>query len=106
MAQKSRLGDILVKAKVLDELQLRSALATYDQWGGRLGKVISEMGLADEETIADAVSRHAGALRMRLGNLTRDPAALAKIDVAFAEQKAVFPVQLKDNGKTLVLAMA
>ena len=34
------------------------------------------------------------------------PGALAKVDVSLAEQKGIFPVGLRDNGKTLVLAMA
>lgn len=106
MAFKSRVGDILLKAKVIDELQLRSAMAQHDQWGGRLGKVIADMGLADEDTIADAICQATGAPRLQLGHLQRDQAALSKLDVTFAEQKMVFPVQLKENGKLLVLAMA
>lgn len=106
MAFKSRVGDILIKAKVIDELQLRSAMAQHDQWGGRLGKVIADMGLADEDTIADAISQATGAPRLQIGHVQRDVAALAKLDVTFAESKMVFPVQLKDNGKLLVLAMA
>ncbi|HEX8438658.1 hypothetical protein, partial [Archangium sp.] len=47
-----------------------------------------------------------GVQRVQLGNLTKDTGALAKLDVGFAEQKGVFPVGLRDNGKTLVLAMA
>src|SRR3712207_1224735 len=106
MAFKTRVGDILVKAKVIDDLQLRSAMAQHDQWGGRLGKVIADMGISDEDTNADAISRATGSPRISLGSITRDVAAMGKIDVTFAEQRAVFPVQLKDNGKVLVLAMA
>jgi hypothetical protein len=106
MAFKSRVGDILLKAKVIDELQLRSALAQHDQWGGRLGKVIVEMGIADEDVIVETISRATRLPRISLGGLTRDLTVLAKLDVTFAEQRMVFPVQLKENGKLLVLAMA
>jgi len=106
MAFKSRVGDILLKAKVIDELQLRSAMAQHDQWGGRLSKVIVDMGLADEDIIVEALCRSTGLPRLQLGNLVRDASALSKLDVTFAEQRMVFPFQLKDNGKTLVLAMA
>jgi len=103
---RNRIGDILVKARVIDELQLRSALAQLDQWGGRLSRIVTEMGLANEDVITHAISQGLGMQRVSLGNLTKDQGALAKVDVTLAEQKGVFPVSLKDNGKTLVLAMA
>lgn len=106
MASRSRVGEILIKAKVIDELQLRSARAQHDQWGGRLGKIVADMGLADEDTITAAIARAMGMQQMQLGHLQKDQNALSRLDVRFAEENAVFPVTLKDNGKTLVLAMA
>src|SRR5687768_11739835 len=106
MPSRSRVGEILIKAKVLDELQLRSARAQHDQWGGRLGKIVADMGLADEDTITAAIAWSAWLPQMQLGHLQKDPGALARLDVRFAEENAVFPVSVKDNGKTLVLAMA
>jgi hypothetical protein len=103
---RNRIGELLVKARVIDELQLRSALARHDQWGGRLSRVVTDMGLAKEEVVLAAIAQATGTQRMTLGNLTRDAGALAKVDVTLAEQKGIFPVALKDNGKTLVLAMA
>ncbi|XXF79166.1 general secretion pathway protein GspE [Myxococcaceae bacterium GXIMD 01537] len=105
-APRNRIGDILVKARVIDELQLRSALAQFDQWGGRLSRIVADMALASEETITQAISQGTGVQRVHLGNVTKDAGALAKVDVLLAEQKGVFPVALKDNGKTLVLAMS
>ncbi|RKG98732.1 general secretion pathway protein GspE, partial [Corallococcus carmarthensis] len=103
---RNRIADILVKARVIDELQLRSALASLDQWGGRVSRVVADLGLASEETITQAICQGLGMPRVQLGNLTKDAAALSRVDVGLAEQKGVFPVQLKDNGKTLVLAMS
>ncbi len=103
---RNRIGEILVKARVIDELQLRSALAQLDQWGGRLSRILVEMRLASPDVITEAISKGMGVPRMQLGNVGKDPGALAKLDVGFAEQKGVFPVALRDNGKTLVLAMS
>ncbi|MGE6756539.1 hypothetical protein ACQKGO_00900 [Corallococcus interemptor] len=103
---RNRIADILIKARVIDELQLRSALASLDQWGGRVSRVVADLGLASEETITQAICQGLGMPRVQLGNLTKDAAALARVDVGLAEQKGIFPVQLKDNGKTLVLAMS
>ncbi|NVJ27675.1 MULTISPECIES: general secretion pathway protein GspE [Myxococcus] len=103
---RNRIGDILVKARVIDELQLRSAMATLDQWGGRLSRVVADLGLASEDIVTEAICQGLGMQRVQLGNISRDTGALARVEVGMAEQKAVFPVSLKDNGKTLVLAMA
>jgi hypothetical protein len=103
---RNRIGEILVKARVIDELQLRSAMATQDQWGGRISRIVADLGLATEDTITEAICQGTGMQRVQLGNITKDAAALSKVDVSLAEQKGVFPVTLKDNGKTLVLAMA
>ncbi|MFL5348827.1 MAG: hypothetical protein ACJ8AT_28860 [Hyalangium sp.] len=103
---RNRIGELLVKARVIDELQLRSALARHDQWGGRLSRVITDMGIAKEETVINAIAQGTGTQRLHLGNIPKDPGALAKVDVSLAEQKGIFPVSLKDNGKTLVLAMS
>jgi hypothetical protein len=105
-APRNRIGEVLVKARVIDEMQLRSALAQHDQWGGRLSRIISDMGIVSEDAMTQAISQGMGVQRVQLGNLTKDMGALAKLDVGFAEQKGVFPVALRDNGKTLVLAMA
>ncbi|OJH37143.1 general secretion pathway protein GspE [Cystobacter ferrugineus] len=104
-APRNRIGEILVKARVLDEMQLRSALAQHDQWGGRLSRIISDMGIAAEDTLTQAIADGLGMQRVQLGT-ARDPGALARLDVNLAEQKGIFPVALRDNGKTLVLAMA
>ncbi|NTX06051.1 general secretion pathway protein GspE [Myxococcus sp. CA040A] len=103
---RNRIGDILVKARVIDDLQLRSAMATLDQWGGRLSRVVADLGLASEDIVTEAICQGLGMQRVQLGNISRDASALARVEVGLAEQKAVFPVSLKDNGKTLVLAMA
>ncbi|HEY8209731.1 MAG TPA: hypothetical protein VIG99_19725 [Myxococcaceae bacterium] len=105
MSSRSRVGDFLIRAKVLDDLQLRSARAQHSQWGGRLGKVVAEMGLADEDRIAETIAEAMKIPREQVG-AARDLGALAKLDAAFCTQHAVFPVRLDNNGKSLVLAMA
>ncbi|MGI5862096.1 MAG: hypothetical protein ACOX6T_08555 [Myxococcales bacterium] len=102
----SRVGELLLKAKLVDELQVRSAVAKQNQWGGRLAKHIVEMGFAEEGAVADALAKACGLQRVNLAMMPKDPAALSKIDAAFAEEKGVFPYALRDNGKTLWVAMA
>src|SRR5437773_2732302 len=106
MAARSRIGELLVKARVIDEMQLRSAQARQDQWGGRIPKIIAEMRLATDDAIVAAISKSTGAPVTHLGMQHHDPAALARIDLRTAEELGVFPIELKDKGKTLVVAFA
>lgn len=107
MATRSnRVGEILLKAKLIDPLQLRSALARHDQWGGRLAKMVVDLGFAPEDAVVDAIAKELFLKRVQLGHLVKDAQALRKLDASYCADRAVFPVSLQDNGKTLVLAMA
>lgn len=106
MAVRSRVADILIRAKVIDDLQLRSALAHTEQWGVRLAKAVVDLRFSDEEKVTDALAKATNTPRTRLGNINKDQGALGRFDVGFCEQKGIFPVQLKDGGKTLVVAVA
>ncbi|MBL8921867.1 MAG: general secretion pathway protein GspE [Myxococcaceae bacterium] len=100
----SRLKDLLLKGGLIDELQLRSANARMEQWGGRLPAVLVEMGFVDEEQLVEVIGK---ALKMpvtHLGTVVKDPAALSRLDVKFCEENAVFPVLLKERSLTLAMA--
>ncbi len=58
-----KMRELLLRAKVVDEPQMRSALARVEQFGGRLRRVLADMGLVDEEQVAEAI---AAALRLPL----------------------------------------
>src|SRR5688572_8310304 len=106
MATRDRLSELLLKTGLIDDMQLRSALSRQDQWGGRLTKILPDMGLADEDELTEKLAQALRVPVMHLGTASKDTGALSRIDVRFAEERGVFPVQLKDNGKTLVVAMA
>jgi hypothetical protein len=105
-ARASRIGDILVKGGVVDASQLQLALEHCERRGGRLAQAIAEMGLASEDRIVDTLARVLRVERFQLGALAQDPNALARLEASYAEERAVFPVALKDDGRSLVLAMA
>ena len=102
----TRIGEILVRAKIIDPLQLRSALANQQQWGGRLAKIVVELRFAGEPAVIEALSKALGVPRVELDKVEKDANALAKVDANYAKEKAIFPCALKDNGKTLWVAMA
>jgi hypothetical protein len=105
MGSGSRLGDLLVNARVIDDLQLRSALARQDQWGGRLTRIVVEMGFADEDRVAGALALALKLPRVRLNEIHKDAAAVAKVELAVAQEHGIVPVSLQENGKVLLVAM-
>jgi hypothetical protein len=101
-----KMRDLLMRARVVDEYQMRSALARLEQWGGRLPKVLTEMGMVEEEHVTRVIAE---ALRLpvqSLGTAPRDGHALARLEAGFCEEHGVYPVSLNTRTHTLVLAMA
>lgn len=100
----ARFADVLLKARLIDELQLKSAMAHVDRWGGSLPKAIAELGFADEDQVIDALAKSLRVPAIHLGNVLKDNGALRALGVDYCEKFSVFPVSLKD--RTLTLAMA
>lgn len=102
--QKIRLGDILVKEKLISESELENALAEQKKSGQRLGKALVASGLVTEEGIAQALSRQLGIAYVNLKQSPPDAAALRLLSEANARRLRVIPLSLKDS--LLVVGMA
>jgi hypothetical protein len=101
----ARIGTVLVQAGLIDELQLRSAQSHQQKWGGRMARILVELGFTREDRLADALSAAFGAPRVKLATLSPDRDALGKLDAAFCEQRNVFPCAVRENGKVLFVAV-
>ena len=100
-----KIGDLLVKAGVITDLQLRAALAEQQQWGGKLGDILVRMEFLTEEVLVRALSKQTGISRADLTG-EGDRAALALIPPDVAEEFGLVPMGLKDEGRTVVVAMS
>ena len=100
-----KIGDLLVKAGVITDLQLHAALAEQQQWGGKLGDILVRMEFLTEEILVRALSKQTGILR---ADLTGDPdrPSLALIPAEVAEEFGLVPIGLKDERRTIVVAMS
>lgn len=104
-----RLGDLLIRAGVVNEAQLNTALAEQKQWGGRLGTILVRMGALSEDLLVKALSRQLGLPRAALG--PTDPimvpdGVLARIDRATCERLLVVPVGYVQERRTVQMAIA
>ena len=101
-----KLGELLVRANVLQESQLKAALVEQQRWGGKLGDILVRMSLVTEDLITRALSKQLGITAVNLSALdTPGPEVMRRVPIRVAEDLHVVPLQLKDEGKTLVVAM-
>ena len=102
-----RLGDLLVKAKVITDSQLKAALAEQQKWGGKLGELLVRMNFLTEEMLVKALSKQLSIPAVNLDAIQGVPPHVrAKVPVEIARDLVALPLQLKDDGKTLLVVMA
>ncbi|MBN8228269.1 general secretion pathway protein GspE [Corallococcus macrosporus] len=102
-----KLGELLIKANVLQESQLKAALAEQAKWGGKLGEILVRMNLVSEDILVRALSKQLGMPAVNLDAVQAVPPHVkAKIPAQTARDFSVVPLQLRDDGKTLVVAMS
>lgn len=106
MAHKIKLGELLVRAGVLDESRLKSALSEQERWGGRLGSVLVGMGFVSEEILVKALSKQLAVPMAQLDKIEVPPHILKKVDIDFAKMNAVCPERFLPEKRALVVAMA
>lgn len=106
MATKIRLGELLVRAGVLDEVKLKAALAEQQRWGGRLGKILVDMNFVSEDLLVKALSKQLGIPRATFQNMNVPAALLDKLDAQFATANALCPEHYDAEKRVLTIATA
>lgn len=106
MVHKIKLGELLVRAGVLDESRLKAALSEQERWGGRLGSLLVSMGFVSEEILVKALSKQLAVPMAKLDEVDVPQNILAKVDIDFAKMNAVCPEKYHADRRVLVLAMA
>jgi len=99
-----KLGQMLLKAGLLDQDQLTNALEHQKNEGGRLGYNLVKMNLISEEKLNDYLARqnHIEAVNIESSDISPD--VLSLVSAKLALRYEVIPVE--KEGRRLVLAMA
>src|SRR5712672_2213986 len=100
-----RLGDLLVKEKILSPEQLEQALKAQKEAGGkdRLGSVLVKLGLLSDEDVTNFLSRQYGVPAINLQFFEIDPAVVKLIPYETAKRYQILP--LSRVGASLTIAM-
>ncbi|MGE5664049.1 MAG: ATPase, T2SS/T4P/T4SS family [Deltaproteobacteria bacterium] len=104
MAQKKRLGELLVETGLISKENIDKALAAQHSMGKRLGEVIVEMGLATEEEIAQALAVQLGVPLLDLTETPVEPQAIELIAEKVARRHLIVPIVVEQG--QLHVAMA
>lgn len=99
-----KLGELLLKAQLINQQQLGKALDEQKASGGKLGEVMQRLGFVTEDDIIECLSHQFGVPSINLRHFEVDEAVARLVPVDLARKYNVIPVN--KTGATLTLAMA
>lgn len=100
----SRLGELLVKEQLITPLQLKKAIDTQRNSGGRLGHELTRLGYIEENELTAFLSSQYGVPSINLSDFEIDPEVLKVIPKEVVTRHQVIPIN--KTGNVLIVAMA
>lgn len=101
---RPKLGDLLLEANLIDEVQLKIALEEQKQRGTRFGSTLIALHFIDENVLTAFLSRQLNMPCVSFANLEIPPSVLSKIPRGLAFRHHALPVKI--DGNRLFVAMA
>src|SRR6266542_3592601 len=98
-----KLGDLLLKAKLITQGQLDAALQSQREEGGKIGEALVRIGAVTENDITESLSQQFGVPSIDLASVEIDPAVVKIVPGDVARKYGVLPVN--KTGATLTIAM-
>lgn len=99
-----RIGEILLRAELLQREQLREALCIQRTRGGRLGHILVDQGYVDQEDFASALSQQLGLPLLSLEGYLLDPQVGRLLPRGSLEHHRILPLQVREERVTLAMA--
>src|SRR5437867_6682051 len=98
-----RLGDLLVKEKVITQEQLTQATKVQKETNCRLGSALVKLGFLTDEDVTNFLSRQYGVPAINLSYFEIDPTVVKLIPFETAKRYQILP--LSRVGASLTIAM-
>ncbi len=99
-----RLGELLTKASLITQDQLKEALRVQKETGGKLGETLIKLGFVSEEDITECLSQQFGVPSINLQHFEIDASVIKLIPGDVARKYNILPVN--KTGATITIAMA
>ena len=109
LRRKKRLGDLLLAAGVITQEQLEEALKKQKEAGNgqKLGMTLVDMGIMNDEIIAEALCHQMGLERVHLAGITIEDEVLALVDEKVLRKYMLLPYEFApDNPNVLRVAFS
>lgn len=100
---RPKLGEALVASGLIDELQLRSALADQKRWGNRLGRTLIKLGFVEELPLMRQLSKLMGYPLAEIRGRIVAEEVLAHVARDLAEKMRCLPLFVDDDGPSRYL---
>jgi type IV pilus assembly protein PilB len=101
---RKRLGEVLVDAGLLNEERLAEALSHQKKTGDRLGKILTEHRFLTEEQLAEALEYQLGIPRVDLSRTLIGPDMISLVPAQLARRYGVMPIAQKDGRLRLAVS--
>jgi type IV pilus assembly protein PilB len=99
-----RLGELLTKAGLISQDQLKEALRVQKDTGGKLGETLIKLAFVSEEDITECLSQQFGVPSINLQHFEIDASVIKLIPADVARKYNILPVN--KTGATITIAMA
>ncbi len=99
-----RLGDLLLKAKLINQDQLNEAIKLQQSSGLKLGEALVKLNVVTEDDITETLSAQFGVPSINLTHFEIDPSVLKLVAADVARKYNILPVN--KTGATLTIAMS
>ena len=100
MANRPTIGEILVRAGVIDDYQLRSALGEQKRWGRRLGATLIKMGFVEEQDLTRGLAEQLQLPVAQVEGKRIHQDVLDLVPGDFAQKHMCLPLFVKREGGT------
>ena len=102
--RRVRVGELLLEQKLINEQQLKTALAEQSRTGRRLGRVLTDLGMVTEQAFHEALAKHLQIPFLDLRQMQLTPETVRLLPEAQARRSRA--LVLKTDAAGAVVAMA
>ena len=102
--RRVRVGELLVEQKLINEQQLKSALAEQSRTGRRLGRVLTDLGMVSEQAFHEALAKHLQIPFMDLRQVQLAPETVRLLPEAQARRARALVLKVDAAGALVAMA--
>ncbi len=99
LVHRQNLGDMLLDANLIDEVQMQIALAEQRQTGRRFGSTLVELRFIDENVLAAFLSKQIDIPCISLLHIDIPKKVMRKLDRSIALECKAIPVRIDERGR-------